>query len=125
MNFIASSSKQEIIPLGRLLDEGKTIDEIFKIIRSQDRENPVYVMSQGSINGIGYWIMGKERNEEALRLFKFNIELYPDAYNTYNSYGECLLKMGDTINAIKVYEKSLELNPDDQSGIEVLSQHRV
>ena len=61
------------------------------------------------------------KSNEALKLFKLNIELYPNAFNTYDSYGECLLKLEDKENAIKAYEKSLELNPDNENAIEVLS----
>ena len=55
-------------------------------------------------------------------LFRLNTELYPDSWNPYDSYGESLLEVGDTINGIKAYAKSLELNPDNYNAIEVLKE---
>jgi|GEM_PF-5528947 tetratricopeptide (TPR) repeat protein len=48
-----------------------------------------------------------------------------NAWNTYDSYGECLLLMGDTENGIKAYKKSLELNPENESAIKVLSELKL
>jgi tetratricopeptide (TPR) repeat protein len=60
--------------------------------------------------------------EDALVIFELNTELFPNESNTYDSYGECLLLLGDTINAIKAYKKSIELNPGNTSAEEVLEK---
>ena len=57
-----------------------------------------------------------------MKIFKLNIEKYPNAFNTYDSYGEILLLTGDKENAIEAYEKSLELNPDNENAKKVLSE---
>ena len=44
-------------------------------------------------------------------MFKLNTVLNPTSFNTYDSYGECLLKTGDLKNAVIAYEKVLEVNP--------------
>ena len=66
--------------------------------------------------------MGNGNAKETLAIFKLNTELYPEAYNTYDSYAECFLTLGDTINAIKYYQKSLELNPDNTNATKILSE---
>ncbi|MGB0177431.1 MAG: tetratricopeptide repeat protein, partial [Owenweeksia sp.] len=50
-----------------------------------------------------------------------NVELHPEAYNPWDSYGEILLKMGRREEAIEAYEKSLELNPQNKNAEQVLS----
>ena len=109
--------------LAYLYQEGKTVDDIIAIVKQQDRENPVYNISEVEINNMGYHIMNAIKlNEEAIKVFKFNTEFYPKSWNTFDSYGECLLSIGDKENAIKAYRKSIELNPDNESGIEILSE---
>ena len=47
--------------------------------------------------------------------------MYPNEYNTYDSYGECLLKTGKKEEAIAAYKKSLELNPDNKNAENIIS----
>jgi tetratricopeptide (TPR) repeat protein len=103
----------------------KTVDEIIAVVK-QDKESSVYDISEALINQLGYYYMNTmNQNDNALKLFKLNTELYPDAFNTYDSYGECLLLMGDKENGIKAYKKSLELNPENESAIKVLSELKL
>ncbi len=105
---------------------GKTVDEIIAVIKAQDKENPDYDISETTINQLGYYYMNTMRqNEDALKVFKLNTELYSDAFNTYDSYGDCLLLMGDKENGIKAYKKSLELNPKNENAIKILSELKL
>ncbi|WP_296383053.1 DUF6090 family protein [Winogradskyella sp.] len=108
--------------LSELASSGKNIDDIIKIIKNQDSETHNYIISEIQINRLGYELMGQDKNEDALKIFKLNTELYPNEFNTYDSYGECLLKLGDTENGVKAYQKSLELNSDNTNAKIVLSQ---
>jgi tetratricopeptide (TPR) repeat protein len=104
---------------------GKTVDEIIAIAK-QDKESSGYDISETTINQLGYFYMNSiGQNDNALKLFKLNTELYPDAFNTYDSYGECLLLMGDKESGIKAYKKSLELNPENENAIKVLSELKL
>ncbi len=58
----------------------------------------------------------------AIKIFKFNVELYPGSANVYDSLGEAYLKNGDTALAIKNYEKSLELNLENASAKSALEE---
>ncbi|NER10438.1 DUF6090 family protein [Muriicola jejuensis] len=110
------------LKLERLINSDKSIDEVVEIIKQQDKDAPVYEISEEIINILGYKLMEDKKYNEALKLFKLNTELYPDAWNTYDSYGECLLELGDKENAKKAYQKSLELNPDNEYAIKALSE---
>jgi len=106
-----------------LLKSDKTIDEVIEIVKQQVKGDMIYDISEAYINDLGYRFIRKDKQyNEALKLFKLNTELYPNSWNTYDSYGECLLKLGDIENGIKAYKKSLHLNPDNSHVKEVLSK---
>ncbi|MFD0976187.1 tetratricopeptide repeat protein [Salinimicrobium gaetbulicola] len=109
-------------PLVVLYDSGTGIDQIVELIKNEDETLTGFNVSENGLNNFGYQLMGQDINEEALKIFQLNTELYPEAYNTYDSYGECLLKMGDKENAVIAYQKSLELNPDNDNAKEVLQE---
>lgn len=100
---------------------GKTDEEIVEIITMEFEKEVVYDFTRREINVFGYDLLKDEKYSEALKVFRANIELYPDFY-THDSYGEGLLRMGDTLNAIKAYRKSLELNPDHENAKKILSE---
>ena len=66
--------------------------------------------------------MGKERINDAIAIFKLNVAAFPEASNPYDSRGEGYMKNGDKELAIKNYEKSLELNPDNTNAVEMLKK---
>ena len=100
--------------LSELLMEGRSISEIVDFIKAEENTDSGYDISENGINSFGYDLMGDERFEDALVIFKLNTELYPDGWNTYDSLGECLLKMGKQEEGIAAYKKSLELNPNNE-----------
>ncbi len=79
-------------------------------------------ISEAWMNSLGYQLMKENLLEEALAVFKLNVAEHPESYNVYDSYGEALLKQGDKKNAAANYKKSVELNPGNQNGIEVLKE---
>lgn len=103
---------------------GTNSDDIIEILRQEVENKVVYDFSETEVNAYGYDLMRDEKYEDALTVFKLNTELYPDSWNTYDSYGECLLETGDTVNGIKAYEKSLELNPNNSNAIKVLKEFK-
>ena len=68
--------------------------------------------------------MNENKNDEALKIFKLNTELYPQGYNTFDSYGECLLKLNQIPEAVKAYKESLELNPNNKQAKKVIEKYR-
>ncbi len=108
--------------LTELLDEGKTIDEIVIFVKNVDFKSSQYDIRETWFNHFGYNLMREGKNEDALKIFKLNTEIYPNEFNTYDSYGDCLLELGDKENAIKAYKKSLELNPKNKKAEKILSE---
>jgi len=70
-----------------------------------------------------YWLQrAQERPEDALALFKYGIELFPDAWNTHDSLAEAYAVVGEKDLAIAHYKKSLELNPDNANATTELAK---
>lgn len=78
--------------------------------------------SEALINNNAYALIRQNKFNIALEFFKLNIELYPQSYNVYDSIAECYLKMGNKDLAIINYNKSLELNPNNQNAVEMLKE---
>ena len=81
-----------------------------------------YDFSESKLNDLGYHFISKGQLEEALAVFKLNIDAFPSAYNTYDSYGEALLLKGLKEEAIENYRRSVKLNPGNENGIRVLQE---
>lgn len=58
----------------------------------------------------------------ALDLFLQNVKNHPSSWNAYDSLGEAFMKKGDKKSAIENYKKSLQLNPDNTDGKEMLER---
>jgi hypothetical protein len=79
-----------------------------------------YVNTENSINSLGYRLMEMNCLNQAIEIFKLNVESYPQSANAYDSLGEAYMKNSNKNLAIKNYEKSLELNPLSTNAIEAL-----
>ena len=76
------------------------------------------------MNEAGYYLLGEGLVQEALEIFKLNVEAYPDSWNAYDSLGEAYMEAGDTEAAIQNYERSLELNPANSNAVRMLEKLR-
>lgn len=72
--------------------------------------------TEQDMNKQGYNYLNRGDIEEALMVFRLNVETFPESWNVYDSYGEALLKNGNIDQAILNYNKSLELNPNNENG---------
>jgi CubicO group peptidase (beta-lactamase class C family) len=86
------------------------------------KDDETYSLSEREMNNVGYQLMGSEKVEEASKIFQLIIEENPTSSNAYDSYGESLMKLGKKDLAIKNYRKSVELNPNNQNGIDFLKK---
>ncbi len=81
-----------------------------------------YDFREGELNNLGYQLLGVDRVDDAIEIFKLNVEAYPDASNPYDSLGEAYMLKGDYELAVKNYQKSVDLNPDNTNGIDMLKK---
>ena len=88
-----------------------------------ERSNKIY-FDEGEFNALGYRYLNEERFEEAKAVFKLNVKMYPESWNVYDSLAEAYMLSGDNEKAIGLYEKSLELNPNNANGRDMLARIR-
>ena len=72
------------------------------------------------INRAGYQFMRLNNLTAALEVFRLNIQLFPENWNVYDSYGEALYRSGDLDAAMKNYQKALDLHPGSESSAAML-----
>ena len=95
------------------------VERVFEKIK-KDTLN--YYLSEDEINSLGYAFISNNKDSVAETLFRKNTEIFPSRWDVYDSYGEVLLKNGKKDEAIKMYQKSVKLNPDNENGKNVLKQ---
>ena len=74
------------------------------------------------LNILGYNLMNRERIDDALAIFKFNLELYPHVANCYDSLAECFVNRNENEEAIKYYKLAYEKNPSDTTTTEAYKE---
>jgi len=90
-----------------------------KLKESGDDE---YYFKEGEFNTLGYYFLYGDKLDEAIAVFKINVRMNPDSWNVYDSLGEAVLAAGKYESARKYYEKSLELNPENENGRKMLAK---
>jgi CubicO group peptidase (beta-lactamase class C family) len=91
--------------------------------RARRKSNPNEgALSEVQTNRIGYALMGKNMLNEAIEIFKLNVEENPSSWNAYDSLGEAYMVKGEKELAIQNYQKSIELNPQNTNGLEMLKK---
>jgi len=106
--------------------ESGGFDEARREFESEKRDLPPesWYVHAGDINELGYRMLADERFDDAVGVLELQVELFPQNANAYDSLGEAFMKRGDTEKAISNYERSLELNPDNDNAVEMLKKLR-
>ena len=81
-----------------------------------------YDVDEGDMNNIGYRLLQAEKVDEAVTVFKLIVDAFPKSFNAYDSYAEGLMTQGNKELAIVNYKKSVEMNPNNQNGIDYLKK---
>ncbi len=115
--------KKSITPtLEKILAEKGIDAAVEKYHDMKANKSDEFKFDENALNGLGYSLLGRDKVDEAIAIFKLNIEEYPDAFNPYDSLGEGYMVKGERRLAIINYAKSLELNPDNFNAIEMLKK---
>lgn len=79
-------------------------------------------LPESFVNALGYQMINAKKLEDAVALFVFNTEQYPDSWNVYDSLGEAYLDSKRYDLAIVGYRRSLALNPKNAGAFAVLQK---
>ncbi|WP_167619486.1 serine hydrolase [Maribellus sediminis] len=108
--------------LNRII-ENEGIVAALKSYAQLKKDNPdEYNFSSSELINLGYKLIQKDKINEALEIFRINVETYPDDWNANDSYAEALLRNNEKEKSIKYYKKSIQLNPENAAGITVLKE---
>lgn len=81
-----------------------------------------YDLGEGVLNQIGYQLLGSGKVDDAIAIFKLNVEAFPGASNLHDSLGEAYAAKGEKQLAIKSYARSLELDPTNANAVTRLAE---
>jgi CubicO group peptidase (beta-lactamase class C family) len=84
------------------------------------RGNDEYVLNEGELNYFGLRLFQDGHQAAGLEALKINAFIFPESFNVYDSYGEVLLKAGRPAAARLMYQRSVGLNPKNESGVKAL-----
>lgn len=77
---------------------------------------------ESELNTIGYWLLGKQRLDDAIVVFEYNTRLFPSSGNVFDSLGEAWYKKGDKEKALANYKRSLQLDPSNTTAQQVIRE---
>src|SRR5262249_28483057 len=101
----------------------KGIDAAVKAFDQAKQGPPAsYYIDEAQINQLGYQLLRRGKSRKAIAVFELNVREFPASFNTYDSLGEAYMTAGDKELAIKNYRKSIELNPKNTNGAEMLKR---
>ncbi|MCU0276605.1 MAG: tetratricopeptide repeat protein [Acidobacteria bacterium] len=98
------------------------LDETIARLRKLHEKESGFYFDEGSFNFIGYGLINAGKISEALKVFQFNVELFPRSANAYDSLGEAYMKAGNQGLALENYKKSLVLNPNNDNAKKMLAE---
>jgi len=82
------------------------------------------LIKEAQMNRLGYDLLAMKHVKDAIEVFKLNVEDYPQSSNTYDSLGEAYMLDGNKELAIKNYQRSVDLNPNNTNGVDTLKKLR-
>ncbi|MBZ5522042.1 MAG: DUF2306 domain-containing protein [Acidobacteriia bacterium] len=102
------------------------IDQATKLYYDLKATQPTaYNFAEKELNTLGYDLMGARKFKEAIRIFRLNVEAYPQSSNAYASLAEAYMGYGNKAEASANCQKSLQLNPKNRRAIRVLQKLSV
>ena len=100
-------------------------ENLSQLYASTIRKHPSFKIPEGNLNTLGLQLVfNPNTSSQGIKVFLLALELYPKSANLYDSLAEGYLFIGKKEKAIESFEKSLELNPQNQNAISRLEQLR-
>ena len=103
--------------LGKEL-KNKGLDAAIKMyfkLKEADRADE-YKFDEHELNIIGYNLLQQNRISDAIKIFKLNVEEYPEVPNTYDSLGEAFEKNNELEKAAEYYKKAYDIGVEQSSN---------
>jgi len=120
LNYVPQKTLNEL--LTDALSEGGWTSAMATYNKWKADPTNTYENVEEELNVLGYQLLSSKRPEEAIEIFKLNVEAYPKSANVYDSLGEAYMVTGQKELSVENYRKSLELNPKNSNAKQMLKK---
>ena len=125
-DLVVSAIRRVVFPsihnaMARALKE-QGIAAAIALYRQMRQRYPPEFFRESTLNTLGYEQLQARHVPEAVALFRLNVEMYPNSFNTYDSLADGLMAQGDREAAIRNYRRSLALNPANTNAARMLKK---
>ncbi len=121
-NFAAQNYRATYVTtemLRKALQNGVTGEDgaiaFLKLLNAPDPNPARYQLGEEYLIAGGNALIQYNKLNEAVELFKYIVEEFPQSANAYDSLGDAYRKAGQTDLAIESFRKSLQLNPNNNT----------
>ncbi len=83
---------------------------------------PAADIVESSINAMGYDRLENGDIDEAIAIFDLNADTFPTSANTWDSLAEACMSKGENDTAIRYYQRSLEIDPDNSNALQMIEE---
>jgi hypothetical protein len=105
------------------LASNQNYQNLSQLYDSTVKKHPSFKIPEGKINTLGLQLVfNPNTSEQGINIFLLATKLYPNSANLFDSLAEGYLYVGSKSKAIENFEKSLELNSQNQNAIDRLKQ---
>jgi hypothetical protein len=94
----------------------------YRELRTKYYGGQSYDFSENALVAMATPLINANKADDAITWLQLNAELYPKSSATYAALGQAYAKKTDTPNAIKSFEKAVELDPNNQNAKRQLEQ---
>lgn len=96
---------------------------LYELYISTKKKNPSLEIPEGNLNSLGLQLVFNPNTpEQGINVLLLAVEIYPNSANLFDSLAEAYLFIGNKEKAIANFEKSLNLNSQNQNAIDRLKQ---
>jgi len=103
-------------PLGRLtaviisdVASKESVADLVQMLKTVQQNNPkAGLVSEYSINALGYGLMDKKLYQQAIAVLEMNTGNFPKSANAWDSLADAFSRFGDVPHALENYRKALE-----------------
>lgn len=105
------------------LASSQNYQNLSQLYDSTVKKYPSFKIPEGNLNTVGLQLVfNPNTSEQGINVFLLATKLYPNSANLFDSLAEGYLYVGSTSKAIENFERSLELNSQNQNAIDRLKQ---
>lgn len=116
-------NREEIYPKKSLAEQFAIYADKYGVDSAVNRFNylkktqpEIYQLDGVEFNILGYTYMNNAKIEEAIAVFRLNVESFPEVGDPYDSLAEAYMKSGEKELAVQNYKKALELDPNNSNA---------